>query len=145
MNFRMYRTLRLIILIGILNFQQALAQTPDSIIVAGIVKEATDNSQLEKLAHELMDVIGPRLVGSPQMQQAHDWAVEKYKTWGITAKNEKWGEWRGWERGVTHIDMVHPRVKSLEGMQLAWSPSTNGKSVTAELIIRPYRNPGFVA
>lgn len=137
MNFRMYRTLRLIVMIAILNFQQAFAQTPDSVVVAGIVKEATENSQLEKLAHELMDVIGPRLVGSPQMQQAHDWAVEKYKTWGITAKNEKWGEWRGWERGVTHIDMVHPRVKSLEGMQLAWSPSTNGKSVTAELIIIP--------
>ena len=33
--------------------------------------------------------------------------------------------------------MVHPRVKSLEGMQLAWSPSTKGKTVTAEVIILP--------
>ncbi|HEY1022022.1 MAG TPA: M20/M25/M40 family metallo-hydrolase, partial [Flavisolibacter sp.] len=102
-----------------------------------IVKEATENSQLEKLAHELMDGIGPRLVGTPQMQQAHDWAVAKYKTWGIPARNEKWGEWRGWERGVSHIDLVYPRLKSLEGMQLAWSPSTKGKGVTAELIILP--------
>ena len=104
-------------------------------IVENIVKEATENSQLKKLAHELTDGIGPRLVGTPQMKQAHDWAVAKYQSWGIDAKNEKWGEWRGWERGVSHIDMVHPRVKSLEGMQLAWSPSTNGKSVTAETII----------
>src|SRR5215217_2739031 len=106
-------------------------------VVENIVKEATDNSQLEKLAHELMDVIGPRLVGSPQMQQAHEWAVEKYKGWNITAKNEKWGEWRGWERGISHIDMIAPRVKSLQGMQLAWSPGTGGKTVTADVIILP--------
>lgn len=112
------------------------AQVKDPIVDA-IVKEGTDNSQLQKLAHELVDGIGPRLVGSPQMKQANDWAVAKYGQWGITARNEKWGEWRGWERGITHIDMVYPRVKSLEGMQLAWSPTTGGKAVTAELIIIP--------
>lgn len=112
------------------------AQKKDA-VVDGIVKEATENSQLEKLAHELLDVIGPRLVGTPQMQQANEWAVAKYKSWNISAKNEKWGEWRGWERGASHIDMVSPRVKSLEGMQLAWSAGTAGKSVTAEVIIVP--------
>ena len=117
-------------LVAILLFSggPGIAQRNDA-IVEGIVKEATENSQLEKLAHELLDVIGPRLVGSPQMQQANDWAVAKYKTWNISAKNEKWGEWRGWERGASHIDMVAPRVKSLEGMQLAWSPGTAGKTV----------------
>ena len=74
------------------------AQGDDAVIKA-IQKEATENSQLEKLAHELLDKIGPRLVGSPQMQQAHDWVVNKYTGWNIAAKNEKWGEWRGWERG----------------------------------------------
>jgi carboxypeptidase Q len=106
-------------------------------VVDAIVKEANENSQLEKLAHELIDGIGPRLVGSPQMKQANDWAVAKYASWGIPVRNEKWGEWRGWERGVSHIDMVYPRVKSLEGMQLAWSPSTGGKAVIAETIILP--------
>ncbi|MEJ7777974.1 MAG: M20/M25/M40 family metallo-hydrolase [Daejeonella sp.] len=112
----------------------AYSQTKDQ-VVENIIKEATQNSQLKRLAHELTDGIGPRLVGTPQMKQAHDWAVAKYQTWGISARNEKWGEWRGWERGVSHIDMVYPRVKSLEGMQLAWSPSTGGKTVTAETII----------
>ena len=50
------------------------AQVKDS-VVAAIVREETDNSQLQKLAHELFDVIGPRLVGTPQMEQAHDWAI----------------------------------------------------------------------
>lgn len=112
------------------------AQVQDP-IVSAIVKEANENSHLEKLAHELFDGIGPRLVGTPQMQQSHDWAVAKYAAWGIAARNEKWGEWRGWERGVSHIDMISPRVKSLEGMQLAWSPSTNGKAVIGELVIIP--------
>lgn len=110
------------------------AQTKDQVI-ENILKEAKENSQLKKLAHELTDGIGPRLVGTPQMQQAHDWVVSRYKDWGISAKNEKWGEWRGWERGISHIDMVYPRVKSLEGTQLAWSPSTSGKTVSAETII----------
>ncbi|HRG11129.1 MAG TPA: M20/M25/M40 family metallo-hydrolase [Cyclobacteriaceae bacterium] len=112
-------------------------QAPKDAIVDAIVKEATENSQLEKLGHELMDGIGPRLVGSPKMQQAHDWAVKKYSDWGITARNEKWGEWRGWERGITHIDMVAPWTKSLSGQQLAWSPNTKGKTVTGDVVILP--------
>jgi hypothetical protein len=106
-------------------------------VVDKIIKEGTDNSQLENLAHELMDFIGPRLVGTPEMKQAHDWAVDKYKAWGISARNEQWGEWRGWQRGITHIDMVYPRVKSLEGTQLAWNPGTTAKGVTAEVVVMP--------
>src|ERR1700761_3376667 len=112
----------------------ALAQTD---VVNSIVKEENENSQLEKLAHELFDEIGPRLVGSPQMKKANDWAVAKYKGWDISAHNEQWGQWHGWERGVSHIDMVSPRVKSLEGTQLAWSPGMGNKTATAEVIILP--------
>ncbi len=102
-----------------------------------IVKEAENNSQLEELAHELLDVVGPRLVGTPQMKNANDWAVKKYNSWQITARNEQWGKWKGWERGITHIDMISPRIQSLEGRQLAWSPSTGKKGVTAEVVILP--------
>lgn len=128
-----------LLLLGNISYAQrpASAQTQaiKDPIVDAIVKEATENSQLEKLAHELMDGIGPRLVGSPKMKQANDWAVAKYTAWGIPARNEKWGEWRGWDRGITHVDMISPWVKSLEGMQLAWSPSTGGKTVTGETIV----------
>ena len=106
-------------------------------IVESMIKEANDNSQLEALGHELMDYIGPRLVGTPQMKQAHDWAVAKYKSWGIEASNEAWGVWRGWERGITHIDMITPRVQSLRGTQLAWNPSTSKEGVTAEAVVLP--------
>ena len=80
-----------------------IAQNKDAEIIASFVKEATTNSQLQTLGHQLIDFIGPRMVGTPQMQQAHDWAVKTYTDWGITARNENWGQWRGWERGVTTL------------------------------------------
>lgn len=112
-----------------------IAQEKDAVIDQ-IVKEEAEHSNLQTLAHELFDGIGPRLVGTPQMEKASVWAVEKYKGWGIAARRENWGEWRGWERGTSHIDMVYPRVRSLEGTQLAWCPNMK-KPVTAELIILP--------
>lgn len=114
----------------------SFAQTKQA-FVDNVMKEAHENSQLEKLAHELLDVIGPRLVGTPQIKQASDWAIKKYGDWGISAKAEKWGEWRGWERGITHIDLVSPRLRTLEGTQLAWSPSTKGEGIYAEAIVLP--------
>ncbi len=107
----------------------------DDQIVKSIYKEAMDSSRLQILAHEFMDVIGPRLVGSPSMLKANNWALSKYQTWGIEAKNEEYGKWRGWERGTTHIDMLQPRVRTLEGTMLSWSPATKKGGVTAGLII----------
>ncbi len=133
----MKNVIKLLLIICLVPASVCFAQTKDSLMVAAIIKEASENSQLENMANELLNGIGPRLVGSPKMQQAHDWAVAKYTGWGITARNEKWGEWRGWERGISHIDMVQPWVKTLEGTQLAWSPNTGGKTITAELIIIP--------
>ena len=46
-----------------------------------IVSEANNNSKLENLANELMDQIGPRLTGTSQMLQAHDWVIKKYNSW----------------------------------------------------------------
>lgn len=105
-------------------------------VVENIIKEATENSHLEKLGHELLDVIGPRLVGTPEMKNAHDWAVNTYKGWGISAENQQYGTWRGWQRGITHIDMLEPRVRSLNGMQLAWSPGAK-KPIVAEVVLLP--------
>jgi len=112
------------------------AQTQEETVDA-IVKEATENSQLKLLAHQLLDVVGPRLVGTPEMKQAHDWAVDTYTDWGIEAENQQWGVWKGWDRGITHIDLVSPRSVSLEGMQLAWSPATKSKGVEAEVVVLP--------
>lgn len=128
--------LPLLLCLLFLNLQSVLAQSPED-MVSAIEKEAVENSQLEILGHELMDVIGPRLVGTPQMKNAHDWAVATYGKWGIEAKNEEWGTWRGWERGICHVDLVAPRVVSLHGRQLAWSPGTKSEGITADVVVLP--------
>jgi hypothetical protein len=96
-----------------------------------------DSSQLQPLAHVLLDSIGPRLTASPSFKSASDWVVKTYKSWGIDARQEQYGTWRGWRRGASHIDLVSPRVRSLEGTMLAWSPGTRGTPVTAEAIVLP--------
>lgn len=125
--------LGILLLISPLNAQEK----DHSEFVNQVMTETYENSQLEELAFELIDNIGPRLVGTPEMKQAHDWAVAKFKGWDIAASNEPFGVWKGWQRGVSHIDLVSPRVKSLEGMQLAWSPASPKKGLTAEAILLP--------
>ena len=115
----------------------AAAQTfpSDDPVIRKIWAEEMDSTQLPALAHQLFDVIGPRLVGSPGMEKASEWAVAKYRSWGIRAEKQQFGTWRGWERGVTHIDLLAPRVRTLEGTMLAFSPGTRRGGVTAPLVI----------
>jgi carboxypeptidase Q len=96
-----------------------------------------DSSHTWDLAQTFFDSIGPRLTGTPQGTQASDWVIKTYKSWGIDAKREQYGTWRGWRRGVSHIDLIKPRVRSLEAMTLGYSPSTGGKDVVAGTIILP--------
>src|SRR3569833_1032298 len=120
----------------------ALAQTSptfptDDPVLKRIWALGVDSSHTEQLAHVLFDSIGPRLTGTPLHKAANDWLVSTYKAWGVDAKNEKAGTWRGWRRGYSHIDLVTPRVRSLEGTMLGYSPGTGGKDLTATTIILP--------
>ncbi|MCF3108935.1 M20/M25/M40 family metallo-hydrolase [Niabella sp. CC-SYL272] len=108
-------------------------------IVEKIVDEVQQHSQLEKLAGELLDGIGPRLVGTPEMQKAGDWAIARFESWGIRSNKQSFGEWRGWQRGISQVDMIAPRIKSLEATQLAWSPATK-TPVQGEVVPLPFVN-----
>ncbi|MEX2529259.1 MAG: M28 family peptidase [Gemmatimonadota bacterium] len=115
---------------------QAQTLAVDDPVLEAIWEEAMENSHLEPLGHALVDSIGPRLTGSPGIDRAQEWAVATLSGWGIEAYNEEYGTWRGWDRGITHIDLLEPRVRSLEGTMLAWSPGTDGP-VTAEVTVPP--------
>jgi carboxypeptidase Q len=95
-----------------------------------------DSSQIYRLGQVLTDSIGPRLTGTPGQKAAHDWAVAQYQRWGITARNEQYGTWRGWRRGTTHIDLIAPRMRTLEGTMLAWSAGTRG-NVEGPVVVLP--------
>lgn len=95
-----------------------------------------DGSQVFELAQALLDSIGPRLMGSPSFAEAGDWLLSKYAEWGVEAEKQEYGTWTGWDRGYTHIDLLTPRKRTLEGMILAWSPGTDGP-VEAEVVLLP--------
>ncbi|HEX6747080.1 MAG TPA: M28 family peptidase [Longimicrobium sp.] len=112
------------------------AWTSSDPVLQRIWDEGMNGSRAQNIGQTLMDSVGPRLTGSPNIQAAYDWAVRQYRAWGITARAEQWGTWRGWERGYTHVDLVAPRVRTLEGTMLAWSPGTDGPA-TGSVVILP--------
>jgi hypothetical protein len=106
-------------------------------VIKHIYAMGMDSTHLVQEAHVLFDSLGPRLMGTPNIKRAQDWLTATYKSWGIDAKEEKYGTWRGWIRGYSHIDLVEPRVRSLEGQMVGYSPGTNGKPVVDGVIILP--------
>ncbi len=135
MAMTLLRTLSLVGAFALVTAVPASAQSDPTI--QRIWRIGMDSSHAQQLAQTLFDSIGPRLTGSPGLRSASDWVISKYRSWGIDAKREQYGTWRGWRRGTSHIDLVQPRVRSLAGTMLAWSPGTHGKPVQAEVIVLP--------
>jgi carboxypeptidase Q len=104
----------------------AAAQTfrTDDPVIRRMWAEGTERSQAERLAQVLMDSIGPRLSGSPGYDAAGEWLLRVHREWGIEARREEYGTWRGWRQGSVHVDLTAPRVQTLEAKLLAWSPGT---------------------
>ena len=106
-------------------------------VIRRMYRLGMDSSHAMTLGQTLLDSLGPRLTGTPMQKNANDWLVNLYKSWGVEARNEKIGTWRGWRRGYSHIDLLTPRVRTLEGTMLAWSPGTNRKDLVAPTVILP--------
>ncbi len=120
-------------------FQGVAAQTfpTDDPVLKHIWAIGMDSSRTMELSGALLDSIGPRLAASPGQRAAQDWLLKTYASWGIDAKNERYGTWRGWRRGYSHVDLVSPRVRTLEATMVGYSPGTNGRDVTAGTIVLP--------
>ena len=104
-----------------------------------------EQSQAMTLIQVLTDSIGPRLTGTPNSLNGQDWIKKAYAGWGVTARSEQYGTWIGWKRGPSHAELLAPRVRSLEGTMLAWSPGTKGKPVQGAPVILadPADSAGF--
>src|SRR5437773_4650113 len=76
--------------------------TTDDPVLRRIWSIGMDSSRTYSLAQALMDSVGPRLTGSPGQKAGVDWLVSTYRSWGINARAEQYGTWRGWRRGATH-------------------------------------------
>jgi carboxypeptidase Q len=119
-------------------FGQPSGFAVDNAVLRRIWAVGNDSSQIAQLGQVLMDSLGPRLTATPGMEAAQNWLLATYARWGITGRKEQYGTWRAWRRGKTHIDLVAPRTRTLEGMLLAWSPGTpRGRPVRGSVVVLP--------
>jgi hypothetical protein len=110
--------------------------------IVKLFEEGMQRSQAPKFAQALLDSIGPRLTGSPNMTRAQDWLLTTYQQLGVSARKERYGTWNSWKRGVAFAQLTAPRVKPLEATMLSWSGNTAGKWVDGDVVtLVPYRTP----
>ncbi len=90
--------------------------------------EGFRNSKVMELASGLMDGIGPRLTGSPNVKRANEWTRDQLTSFGLTnAHLESWGPFgRGWANDFVSVRMLSPDVAPLIAYAKAWTPGTNG-------------------
>ena len=82
----------------------------------------------------LADRIGPRLTGSPQLDQASHWTMEKFKELGLTNPHlEPWTIANSWTRGPATGKILSPAPHVLTLATAGWSPSTKG-TVSGQVI-----------
>src|SRR3974390_3168096 len=73
-----------------------------------IADEVKIHSELMKNLEYLTTQIGPRLTGSPQMQQASDWTLKRFQDYGVEAHLETAEIAHGWTRGVETAEITRP-------------------------------------
>ena len=84
----------------------------------------------------LTDRYGPRLMGSPEFEEAGDWAVKQLQSWGVAnVHKERFAFGNGWSLVNFHATMTSPRVMPIIGVPKSWTPGIDG-TVTAD-VVRP--------
>jgi hypothetical protein len=96
--------------------------------ISRIRSEGFHNSQVMTFASGLMDSIGERLTGSPNMKRANEWTRDKLTEIGLSnAHLEPWGPFgRGWANTYINVRMTSPDIVPLLAYAKAWTPGTNG-------------------
>lgn len=139
MEFR--KTAIVFILILTLMAQTSFARDTASTaaINAEIRNEAMKNSQILKTLHFLTDVYGPRLTGSPKLENAGKWAMRQMDDWGFDKTEMEPWDWGnvGWENDRAAGYLISPVKDNLTFEVLAWTPSTKGK-VSAQVVNMPF-------
>jgi carboxypeptidase Q len=123
---------RLISCFAIISLTAALncrAQEKVDLEMIGKIRyEGFRNSKIMEIASGLMDQIGPRLTGSPNMRKANEWTRDKLKEFGLANPHlEPWEPFgRGWANEYINVRMVSPDVAPLIAYAKAWTPGTDG-------------------
>ena len=96
--------------------------------ISRIRYEGFRNSKVMELASGLMDSIGERLTGSPNMKRANEWTRDQFTAMGLSnAHLESWGPFgRGLANQYVNVRMTAPDIVPLIAYAKAWTPGTNG-------------------
>jgi carboxypeptidase Q len=96
--------------------------------MARIRYEGFHDSKVMDFATGLMDSIGERLTGSPNVKRANEWTRDQLTAMGLSnAHLEPWGPFgRGWANQYVNARMTSPDVVTLIAYPKAWTPGTNG-------------------
>lgn len=85
---------------------------------------------------ELADGFGGRLSGSPAHNRAAEWAVAKFRSFGIqNVRLEPFTMPNGWQRGSARGEMLAPLAGPLHVESLGWAPSTPEGGVKGEVVV----------
>src|SRR6266849_10469493 len=97
-------------------------------MIAKIRYEGFRNSKVMEIASALMDGIGPRLTGSPNMKRANEWTRDQLTAMGCSnAHLEDWGEFgMGWRQLNAWARMSAPDTAVFIAQALPWSASSHG-------------------
>lgn len=117
----------------------ALFAQQTATVIDNIKKEGLENSQVMQIAYELTDKSGPRLMNSPGLYRAMDYAMNQMKAWGLeNVEKDPWGKFgKGWELEKSYVAMRAPWYKPLIAFPKAWTSSTNGAQVAEAILIDP--------
>jgi len=90
--------------------------------------EGFRDSKVMEFATGLMDSIGERLTGSPNMKRANEWTRDQLAAMGLSnAHLEAWGPFgRGWANQYANVRMTSPDIAPFIVYAKAWTPGTNG-------------------
>jgi hypothetical protein len=112
----------------------AQSEKVDYAAIGKIRDEGLNRSQVMDHVSWLSDVYGPRLTGSPAMQQASEWAMRKFSEWGLTnVHQERWKLGKGWSLVRVNAQLIEPQVQPLIAYPREWSAGTKG-AVTADVV-----------
>src|SRR5277367_5178168 len=122
----------------------ALAQAPGlENVNTQLRAQETKDSQLMWFLHEVTDVYGPRLTGSPGLRAAQDFAVGQMTKWGFSnAHLEAWNfNHPGWQNWDLEANTVSPFQQPLNVRAVSWTPGTNGPVQGPVLVVEPPQPP----
>jgi hypothetical protein len=107
---------------------QPAAENLDFTMYQRIRDEGLKHSHVMEFASALMDGIGPRLTGSPNLKRANEWTRDQFAAMGCTnAHLEDWGEFgMGWRQLNTWVRMTAPDTAVFIAQALPWSASSHG-------------------